>query len=312
MLHITDDMIDTLVSPDEALQSMLDAFTSFGKGEAAMQSRERTEAGGVKLSTLGAVIPSLGVTGAKVYTTIKGQFDFVILLFSTATGQPLATMEANAITRLRTAATTVLAAQQLAPKDAQHLFLCGAGVQGFSHAVQLARHFPLKQITVFDPYASPDLTERLQTASGVKVLRANDVQDVGDAQIVVTASRSTTPLFSGDAIAPGAFVAAIGSSLPHTRELDDSALKRASSIVVEWRKQALVEAGDLVLANPSIDLKSKVIELGELVCGSHKAVAAGAGITLYKAVGMGLEDIALAGLAYTNWQRHNDSTLKPN
>lgn len=300
MQHITDAMVDTLVSADEALQSMRSAFAAFGNGEAAMQSRERTDAGGVKLSTLGAVIPTQGVVGAKVYTTIGGRFDFVILLFSTETGRPLATMQANAITRLRTAATTLLAAQELAPRDAQHLFLCGAGVQGFTHAVQFARHFPLRRIQVFDPYAPDDVVARLRAATGVDVQRVADTSGVGLAQLVVTASRSTTPLFPGESIANGAFVAAIGSSLPHTRELDDAALRRAGSIVVEWRKQALSEAGDLVLAAPELCIRDKVIELGELVSGSRKAPQAGDGIVLYKAVGVGLEDIALAGVAYAN------------
>lgn len=303
MQHITDAMVDTLVSADEALQSMRSAFAAFGSGEAAMQSRERTDAGGVKLSTLGAVIPTQGVAGAKVYTTIEGRFDFVILLFSTETGRPLATMQANAITRLRTAATTLLAAQELAPRDAQHLFLCGAGVQGFTHAVQFARHFPLRRIQVFDPYAPDDVAARLQAATGVDVQCVADTSGVGSAQLVVTASRSTTPLFPGESIANGAFVAAIGSSLPHTRELDDAALRRAGSIVVEWRKQALSEAGDLVLAAPELCIRDKVIELGELVSGSRKAPQAGDGIVLYKAVGVGLEDIALAGVAYANLKK---------
>lgn len=304
MLHITDAMVDTLVSADEALAAMRTAFTAFGKGEAAMQARERTDAGGVKLSTLGAVIPSLGVTGAKVYTTIAGQFNFVILLFSTETGAPLATMEANAITRLRTAATTVLAAEHLAPAQPQQLFLCGAGVQGMAHAQQLVRRLGLRRIAVFDPYAADDLAERLAHLTGAQVTRVHDTDGVADAEIVVTASRSKEPLFAGERIAEGAFVAAIGSSLPHTRELDDAALARASQIAVEWKRQALAEAGDLVLANPALQVASKVVELGDIVCGKHASLRGGAGIRLYKAVGVGLEDIALAGLAYQNHQNY--------
>ncbi len=298
MLHITDAMIDAVVSPDDALEAMRTAFSSFGRGEAAMQSRERTEAGGVKLSTLGAVIPAHGVTGAKVYTTIQGQFNFVILLFSTETGAPLATMEANAITRLRTAATTVLAAQYLAPRQAQQLFLCGAGVQGVAHAQQLTRHCGFKRIHVFDPYAPDAVFERLQATCGVPVIRVTDTHAVADAEVVVTASRSAQPLFSGERIADGAFVAAIGSSLPHTRELDDAALARADVIVVEWARQAAVEAGDLVLASPALNVAGKLLELGALLNGSPVQRPAGDRISLYKAVGVGLEDIALAGLAY--------------
>lgn len=303
MLHITDAMIDAAVSPDEALDSMRTAFVAFGRGEAAMQSRERTDTGGVKLSTLGAVIPGLGVTGAKVYTTIKGQFNFVILLFSTETGAPLATMEANAITRLRTAATTVLAAECLAPQQAQTLFLCGAGVQGVAHAKQLVRRYPLQRIFVFDPFAQDEVFARLKIECGVDVRRVADTAAVGDAEIVVTASRSAQPLFAGERIASGAFVAAIGSSLPHTRELDDAALARASTIVVEWKQQAAVEAGDLVLAAPDLQVGSKLVELGALLNGPRPSAPTGGQISLYKAVGVGLEDIALAGLAYRKLQR---------
>ncbi len=305
MLHITDAMVDALVSTDQALACMRDAFAAFGRGDAAMQARERTDAGGVKLSTLGAVIPPLGVTGAKVYTTIAGQFNFVILLFSTETGAPLATMEANAITRLRTAATTVLAADYLAPAQAQQLLLCGAGVQGLAHAQQFAQRFGLQRIQVFDPYAGPDLQARLEQLTGVAVQRVDTTDSVADADIVITASRSKDPLFAGDRIKEGAFVAAIGSSLPHTRELDGAALARASMIAVEWKKQSLQEAGDLVLAAPSLNVASKVVELGDLVSGQLTAPSHAKGITLYKAVGVGLEDIALAGLAYQNYQKQS-------
>src|SRR3990167_756289 len=115
MQHITDDMIDAAVSPQDAQQVLLDAFRSFGHGQAAMQERIRTEAQGVKLSTLGAVIPEQKVAGAKVYTTIQGQFTFVIVLFSTEDGRALASFDAGAITRLRTAACSLIAAPPPAP-----------------------------------------------------------------------------------------------------------------------------------------------------------------------------------------------------
>ena len=92
MLHITDDMVAEAVSIAEAQATMADAFKSFGNGRASMQERIRTEAGGIKLSTLGAVIPDQGFVGAKVYTTIAGQFSFVIMLFSTEDGRPLASL----------------------------------------------------------------------------------------------------------------------------------------------------------------------------------------------------------------------------
>jgi ornithine cyclodeaminase len=96
MLHITDSMIDAAIGPEDAQQALLEALQSFGAGRGAMQERVRTEAGGVKISTMGAVLPDQGFAGAKVYTTLQGRFDFVILLFSAVDGRPLASLDANA------------------------------------------------------------------------------------------------------------------------------------------------------------------------------------------------------------------------
>jgi ornithine cyclodeaminase len=300
MQHITDDMIDAAVSPQDAQQVLLDAFRSFGHGQAAMQERIRTEAQGVKLSTLGAVIPDQKVAGAKVYTTIQGQFTFVIVLFSTEDGRALASFDAGAITRLRTAACSLIAARHLARPGARQMALFGAGVQGRAHAIQMAQAFDLEEIRVCDPYALPGLAADLQRQCGTPVRLCDAAETVAGADIVVTASRSTTPLFSGDELKPGCFVAAIGSSLPHTRELDDRALERASRIAVEWLPQTLREAGDLVLARPGLVSPEKLVELGALVTGAAPGRQNDDEITLYKSVGVGLEDVALAGLA---WQR---------
>lgn len=300
MQHITDDMIDAAVSPQDAQQVLLDAFRSFGNGQAAMQERIRTEALGVKLSTLGAVIPEQKVAGAKVYTTIKGQFTFVIVLFSTEDGSALASFDAGAITRLRTAACSLIAARHLARPGSRQMALFGAGVQGRAHAIQMAQAFDLEEIRVCDPYALPGLTDELQRLCGIPVRLCDASETLTGADIVVTASRSTTPLFSGDQLKQGSFVAAIGSSLPHTRELDDRALERAARIAVEWLPQTLREAGDLVLARPGLVGPDKLVELGALVTGRAPGRQNDDEITLYKSVGVGLEDVALAGLA---WQR---------
>lgn len=298
MQYITDEMIDAAIGPDDAQQVLLDAFRSFGSGRAAMQERIRTEADGVKLSTLGAVIPDQQVAGAKVYTTIQGQFSFVILLFSSVDGRPLACFDAQVITRLRTAACSAIAARHLARANSRRLALFGAGVQGRAHAAQMAKAFELDQILVCDPYAAADLVEQLQQACGTAVRLCDADEAVADADIVVTASRATQPLFAGDRLKPGCFVAAIGSSLPHTRELDDRALARASVVAVEWLPQTQREAGDLVLAAPGVLPPEKLVELGALVTGQAPGRQGAQDITVYKSVGVGLEDVALAGLAY--------------
>ena len=298
MLHITDAMVEAAIGPAEVQAVLADAFRQFAAGEAAIQERLRTEAGGVKLSMLGALVPGQGVAGAKVYTTIAGAFSFAIVLFSTTTGALLATIEANAITRLRTAATSVVAARHLARPDSRTLAVFGAGVQGRAHAVQFAGAFQLREILLCSQRRDPALAAEIEAAAGVPTRLADAEEAIAAADIAVTASRSKSPLFAGDAIRPGTYIAAVGSSLPGTRELDDRALERMARIAVEFRVQSLKEAGDLVMAAPGIVPAGKIVELGDLVAGKTPGRSNPEEITLFKSVGVGLEDIAVAGLAW--------------
>lgn len=302
MQHITDAMVDAAVTALDAQQALREAFRAFGQEQAAMQQRIRTEAGGVKLSTLGAVIPGQQVAGAKVYTTIAGRFSFVILLFSADDGRPLASFDAAAITRLRTAACSVIAAGHLARPEARTLALFGAGVQGCAHLAQFAAAYALDEIRVCSAHVTPTQADRLARETGVALRPCTAAQAVDGADIVVTASRSPTPLFPGEALAPGVFVAAVGSSLPTTRELDDAALRRATLVAVEWRAQSLREAGDLLLAAPDALPDEKIVELGALVSGQVAGRTHASQTMVYKSVGVGLEDIALAGLAWRRLQ----------
>lgn len=298
LLHISDEQVEAAVSAADARAVLADAFLRFGNDQAAMQARMRSEAGGVKLSTLGAVIPGQEVVGAKVYTTIKGQFSFVILLFSSVDGRALATFDAGAITRLRTAACSVIAAQHMARPASTTLAVFGSGPLSRAHAMQMAEVFPLKQVMLVSRSSDPALATELQAACGVPTRLATAEQAASEADIAVTASRSPTALFSGDLLKAGCFVAAVGSSLPNTRELDDRAMARASRVAVEWREQSLREAGDLVLADPGALPPTKIVELGEILAGKARGRTTDAEITIYKSVGVGLQDIALAGLAY--------------
>jgi ornithine cyclodeaminase len=302
MQHVTDAMIDALVTAGEAQSALRDAFGQLADGTAAMQPRVRTEAQGIKLSTLGAVIPACNALGAKVYSTVEGRFAFVIMLFAADSGAPLATLDAAAITRLRTAAASVVAARYLARHDAHTLAVLGLGVQGRAHALQFARAFALREIRVVGPHLGEADARLLQASCGVAVRLCAATDAVRGADLVVTASRAKTPLFDGALLEPGTFVAAVGSSLPTTRELDDTALARASVVAVEWREQSLREAGDLVLASPQALPPSKLVELADLVSGRAPGRTRGDEITIYKSVGVGLEDVAIAALAWRKLQ----------
>jgi ornithine cyclodeaminase len=304
MRHVDDATIEALIDPPSAQAALRDAFASFGVGRAAMQPRLRTEAGGVKLSTLGAVLPDQGFAGAKVYTTIEGRFSFVILLFDGRDGRPLASFDAAAITRLRTAATSLIASHHLARRDARSIGVFGIGVQGREHVHQFAAAYAIDEVKAHDPFAPAEAAPALAAEIGRPVRLCSAEETVDGSDIVVTASRSSSPLFPGSRLAAGSFVAAIGSSLPQTRELDDDALQRASIVAVDWPVQACQEAGDLLLAQAS-DLEGKLVGLADLVTGRSAGRTNAGEITVYKSVGVGLQDVAIAALA---WQRLGDRT----
>ncbi|WP_138466650.1 ornithine cyclodeaminase family protein [Poseidonocella sp. HB161398] len=298
MLHFTDNDIAGTLSPAEAEACLAEAYRAFGEDRAAVQPRVRTEAADVKLSTMGAVLPSAGVVGAKVYTTIAGQFSFVILLFSAATGAPLATMEANAITAIRSPACTALAARHLARPGSRRLAVFGTGVQGLSHLRHLARAFALEEAMIVSRRPDPALAEQLAEETGIAVRCATAAEAAAEADMIVTATRSAEPVLSGRDLGTGQFIAAIGSSLPHTRELDDEVLRRAAVLALDWIPQTSREAGDVVLADPGALAHPRMADLKDIVAGTVPGRETPEDLAIFKSVGIGLLDIATAAAVW--------------
>lgn len=297
MKLITNEQVSELVTTAEAVQAMRAAFAGAGSG--AQQARVRTSASnGVMLSMMGAVLPDAGIAGAKVYTTIKGAFKFVITLFSSETGAPLATIEGDTMTGLRTAAATAVACDALARKEVEVLAVIGTGVQARSHIPALLQVRSFKEILIAGLSGQQELADEVTTAYGIPA-RVVSIDDAArQADVLVTVTRAATPLFDGALLKPGTFVAAVGASKATVRELDDTAISRAAALVVEWKPQAQIEAGDLVQCAPGTFDWEDVWELSQAFDGSMSYQRQPEDIVIYKAIGIGLEDIALAGLAY--------------
>jgi ornithine cyclodeaminase len=293
MIHFTDAQIDELIDFDDAIPALEQGFRQLAAGTAAVQRRIRTEAGGVKLSTLGAVLPEQRVAGAKVYSTIGGRFNFSIVLFSTVDGSLLATLDANAITRLRTAATTVVAVRALARAGAKSVAVFGTGVQGRAHATALAEHTSMREFRIVGLEGTEELAADLNATyggNGVEASVCDAAEAARSADVIVTTTRATGPLFDGTTV-----------RLPYTREIDDALIARASRIVVELREQARGEAGDLLMARPGSFEWDDTVELGDVLAGKAEGRVRDDDIIVYKAVGIGLQDVVLAGLA---WEKH--------
>lgn len=294
MHFITDEQVREAISFDDALVAIKGAFMALGRSKAANLDRGRASIEGQTISAMGAVIPDLGVMGVKVYPTLKGKFNFSISLFSIDDGRLLAVIDANALTELRTAATTLLAAQMLANPVAKKLAIFGSGIQAKAHAKAFLSHYPLASVRVVDPHGKPqELCDWISCTFDVEATVEQDPAGAAsEADLIVLATRSKTALFPGTAPKKGAFVAAIGSSKPDTREIDDALLLRSSCIAVESWDQALQETGDFVLAS-RLPVE-RIVELGLLVAGRATVDRTKGDLALYKSVGIGLEDVALA------------------
>jgi ornithine cyclodeaminase len=305
MRVITDAEVAQLVTMREAIHAMSAAFEQFGNGVGAIAPRVRATSlnagGSVTLSALGAALPASGVLGAKVYATVGGRFNFVIVLFSALTGEVLATIAANEITRLRTAAASAVALKHLARRDATVLTLFGTGIQARAHAEAFLLSFPFKDVLVASGSNAAGLAQFIATEFGVRARPADDRDEaVRAADVICTCTRATEPLFDGTLVKPGAFVAAVGSSKPQARELDDALLQRADLVVVEWMHAAQTEAGEFVRAAPGILDPQRVVELGKLLVHGTPYSRKPGDVVVYKSVGIGLEDVALAKLV---WER---------
>ena len=219
MKLIDDATVRRLLDPAAAREAVDRALRHFADGQAAVQARVRTVAGPVKLSTMAAVDLGGRVAGAKVYTTIAGRFRFVVLLFDAESGAPLAVLESDAMTEVRTAAVTAVAARALARADADTLAVFGTGIQAGSHVRALAGALPVRQVRVVSRGDARDFCRRMAEATGLPVEQAGTRAALDGAGLVVTATRSATPLFGLDQLAPGAFVAAVGSTLPGHAEI---------------------------------------------------------------------------------------------
>ncbi len=305
MKLITDEQVRDVLTMRESRQVVRDAFVATARERAATLPRSRIHLGHLTLSAMGGIVPDAGVCGAKVYSTNAGRFDFVVVLFDERSGAFLATIQGNALTEFRTAATTAVAIEAQLPPDAHTLVMFGGGVQARAHLDALLELDVFRRVLIVSPGDGAPLAASLALRHPALEIRACEADEaVAQADVLVSCTRSEMPLFDGRLLRPDVFVAAIGSSKPCTREIDDATLERASRIVVEHREQAGKEAGDLLMAAPGTFDWARVVELGQVLAEHDEARHGGGaragrhGITVYKSVGIGLVDVALSALAW--------------
>ena len=232
-----------------------------------------------------------GALGAKLVTFYPNNqgvptHHAVIVLFRPETGEPLVTMDGRLITEMRTAAVSAVATKCLARPEASVLGILGAGVQARSHleALRLVRTF--REIRVWSPRNARAFAKQF----GIRAA-ASAAEAVRGADVVVVATTSQTPVLLGEWLSAGTHINAVGAPRPTWRELDDTVL-RAARIYVESREAATRESGDVIAAG-RVDA-----EIGEVVTGAKRGRESAGEVTLFKSVGVAIEDVATADLVY--------------
>jgi alanine dehydrogenase len=210
----------------------------------------------------------------------------LIVLFRSETGEPIAIMDGRLITEMRTAAASAVATHLLARPDASVLAIIGSGVQARSHleALRLVRSFG--EVRVWSPRNARAFAEQF----GVQAMGSAE-EAVRGAHVVVAATSSTTPVLMGEWLSPGTHVNAVGATRPEWRELDDAALARAR-IFVDSKEAAMRESGDIIAAGQGF------AEIGEVIAGARPGRTTADEVTLFKSVGVAVEDVVSADLVY--------------
>lgn len=300
------------IDPLAAIEAMRSAFGQLSSREASVPLRgQLSSAAGVTL-TMPAYLSRTHELGVKIVSVFPENayrgleiVQGAVLLLDAETGAPRALLDGGELTARRTAAGSALATDLLAAPDASVLALFGAGVQARAHVWALAAVRRLREIRIVSRSGTTAelLAAELRSRAAGAIHAAPTIQAVADpaealrdADLIVTATTSAEPVFDGRDVQAGAHINAIGSFRPDMQEIDAGTVARAR-VVVDSRKAALEEAGDLIvpLRSGAVDEPRISAELGEIVRGSSPPGRAGCEISLFKSVGNAAQDIAMAG-----------------
>ncbi len=293
-LFLDEEQVRKHLRMPELIPAMEKALIAFSSGKVTQPVRSIIKVDGAAATGFLGLMPALTPDGLglKAVTFYPSNAErgipthmATIFLVDPETGTPLAIMDGRLITEMRTAAVSAVATKFLAPPDAKVLAILGSGVQAHSHveALRLVRKF--KEIRVWSP--TREHAEQFAKEIGATAMSAEDA--VRGADVIVTATNSKTAMLKGSWLKPGCHINAVGACRPDWRELDDEAMSNV--VFVDSREGAMKESGDVILSGAEI-----YAELGEALAG--KVPSRANETTIFKSLGMAVEDIAAALLVH--------------
>ena len=306
--YVTTEEIRGVLTMPAAIRAVAAALVELSTGRALVPPRTSLEIPGTRTTALvmPAYLPGPRRIGLKLISLCEDNpakglpfAQAITIVMDAELGTPLAVLEAGYLTAVRTGAASGVATDALARKDARVAAIFGAGVQGRTQLEAIAAVRPLRKAYVvdIDAKAAAAFAAEMGHALGLEIEPADAPTALRDADIISTATTSTEPVFRDGDLKPGVHINAVGSYKPHVRELPGETVRR-SRLFVDERRACLEEAGDIIipLREGLIDEGHIRAEIGEVLAGLKPGRRSDDEITVFKAVGIAVEDLAVAAL----------------
>jgi ornithine cyclodeaminase/alanine dehydrogenase-like protein (mu-crystallin family) len=300
-IYITEADVERLATVKDAIAALEELFATWGQPLTNNIPRHRARLPSGALNLMGGSYGAKSVYGLKAYAGMKGG-QFHTLLYSSTDGKLKAMIEADLFGQLRTGAASGIATRLMANPDVHTLGMIGVGRQSRTQAIAVCAVRPIKRVNVFarTPESREAYAKSLEKELGIEVRPAPSAEAcVADAGVVVTITKSAEPVLRAEWLAKGAHVNVAGANSGDRREIDGETVLRAAVKVTDHVEQARIEAGefrDLVAASKL--QWSDIRELGEVVTGKVKGRNSPTDLTLFKSLGIALEDLAFGELVY--------------
>jgi len=298
ILILSEADVREVLTMEIALEAVEEGLRTLALNEAQNVSRARTQTDHAMLHVMSSSAKLLGAMGYKAYTTSKKGAQFHVGLFDGKTGELAAIIQADYLGQVRTGAASGVATKYLARNDSATVGLFGAGKQARTQLLGVCKVRKIKHVQVFSRTADrcKQFCAEMAPLCQCPVEPATRAQDAAsNKDIVITATCSHDPVLMGDWLSDGTHLNVIGSNFISKAEIDVAAVRRANLIIVDSKDQARIEAGDFHAAINSGAFKwSEVRELGQVIVGHAQGRALPGDVTLFKSLGLAIEDVATA------------------
>lgn len=296
-LYFTEDDVRDLLDMDTAVSVIEEMFLRLGEGKAVNVPRTRARGPGVMLHTMSGAAEYLGKVGWKAYTTTAKGAHFLVGLYDAESGKLQALIEADYLGQLRTGAASAVATEAMARPDASVVGVFGTGKQA---RMQLKAICTVRKVTQVEVYSRSEerrqlFAEEMSAWCNTEVTAVHVPENAArEKDIVICASSGRAPLFDGRVLDEGTHLNVIGSNFLNKSEIDVATVRRSDVIVCDSIEQCKQEAGDFVQALEEGVTDWKLMhELSDVVAGRATGRATAEAITLFKSVGLAIEDVAL-------------------